>query len=141
MSNADALVVFGITGDLAKKQTFRSLYRLDRRGLLPCPVIGVAADDWSVEHLREHARESIEATGEQVDDKVFHRFADRLQYVSGDFGRTDTYQKLADALKDLPDPAFYLEIPPSLFATVARVFPKRDSSPRANVCCSETVRA
>ena len=56
---ADALVIFGITGDLAKKMTLRSLYRLERRGLLTCPVIGVAAHDWTVEHLREHARESI----------------------------------------------------------------------------------
>jgi glucose-6-phosphate 1-dehydrogenase len=119
MTEADALVIFGITGDLAKKQTYRSLYRLERRDLLPCPVIGVAADNWSVEHLRNHARESIEAAGEQIDEDVFKRFADRLRYVSGDFAKQDTYQKLADALKGLPNPAFYLEIPPSLFATVA----------------------
>ena len=84
--HADALVVFGITGDLAKKMTLRSLYRLERRGLLDLPVIGVAADDWTVEKLREHAREAIAATGEQLDEHVFERFADRLRYVSGDFG-------------------------------------------------------
>src|SRR5580693_8649669 len=54
---ADVFVVFGITGDLAKVMTFRSLYRLEKRGLLNCPVIGVAGDDWTLEHLREHARE------------------------------------------------------------------------------------
>ena len=61
---ADALVIFGITGDLAKVMTFRSLYRLERRGLLGCPIVGVAVEDWSVEHLRAHARECIEGTGE-----------------------------------------------------------------------------
>ena len=59
---ADALVVFGITGDLARKMTFRSLYRLERRKLLNQPVIGVAVDDWKVEQLAERARESIEGT-------------------------------------------------------------------------------
>jgi glucose-6-phosphate 1-dehydrogenase len=115
---ADALVVFGITGDLAKKMTLRSLYRLERRGLLKCPVIGVAVDDWTVERLREHARESIQATGEQLDEQVFARFAERLGYVSGDFTADETYKRVADALGDRKNPAFYLEIPPSLFATV-----------------------
>ena len=55
---ADVLVIFGITGDLAKVMTFQSLYRLERRGLLDCPIVGVAGDDWTLEHLREHARES-----------------------------------------------------------------------------------
>src|SRR5271167_5285060 len=82
---ADVLVIFGITGDLAKVMTFRSLYRLERRGLLSCPIIGVAGDDWTLEHLREHARECIEGTGESLDRDVFDRFAARLSYVSGDF--------------------------------------------------------
>src|ERR1700742_5005542 len=56
---ADVFVAFGITGDLAKVMTFRSLYRLERRGLLKCPVLGVAVGDWTVEHLREHARACI----------------------------------------------------------------------------------
>ena len=76
------LVVFGITGDLAKVMTFRSLYRLERRGLLDCPIVGVAADDWTVEQLREHARESIDAGGETIDEEVFERFAARLSYVA-----------------------------------------------------------
>jgi len=115
---ADALVVFGITGDLAKKMTLRSLYRLERRGLLNCPVIGVAVDDWSLEKLRDHARASIEESGEKLDDDVFSRFAERLQYVSGDFSDAGTYERLTAALKGTPFPAFYLEIPPSLFGTV-----------------------
>ena len=55
---ADVLVVFGITGDLAKVMTFRSLYRLEPRGLLDCPIVGVAVDDWTVDQLIERARAS-----------------------------------------------------------------------------------
>src|ERR1700726_961296 len=105
----DALVVFGITGDLAKKQTFRALYRLVKRGLLDLPVIGVAADDWSVDRLRDHARESIKATGEQLDENAFERFASQLSYVSGDFGGQQTYARVADSLKGAKQPVFYLE--------------------------------
>jgi glucose-6-phosphate 1-dehydrogenase len=115
---ADALVVFGITGDLARKMTFRSLYRLERRDLLGVPVIGVAVDDMSDDQLRQRARESIEQTGEQLDEDVFKRFADRLSYVKGDFGSDQTYADVARALGDHEEPVFYLEIPPSLFGTV-----------------------
>ena len=116
--DADALVVFGITGDLAKKQTFRSLYRLERRGLLGVPVIGVAGDDWSLDHLRDHARESIIASGESLDGDVFDRFASRLAYVGGDFTDAGTYERVRDAISAAKKPVFYLEIPPSLFGTV-----------------------
>ena len=115
---ADALVVFGITGDLAKKMTLRSLYRLELRNLLPGPVIGVAVDDWSVDKLRDQARASITAAGETLDEAVFQRFAQRLRFVSGDFGDEQTYRSVAAALGDGANPAFYLEIPPALFATV-----------------------
>src|SRR5437763_16499217 len=87
---ADALVVFGITGDLAKKQTFRSLYRLESRGMLSCRVVGVAADDWTLGQLRDHAREAIAEGGEQLDEQLFADFAERLRYVSGDSGQPDT---------------------------------------------------
>ncbi len=117
---ADALVVFGITGDLARKMTFRSLYRLDRRGLLEHPVIGVAVDDFDEDKLRQRARESIEQSGEEIDEKVFDRFAKRLSYVQGDFGKDDTYERVKQALGDARNPTFYLEIPPSLFATVIK---------------------
>jgi len=125
-NDSDALVIFGITGDLAKKQTLRSLYRLEGRGLLTCPVIGVAAEDWSVEHLRQHARESIEAAGEELDEEVFARLAGRLRYISGDFTDAGTYSRVAGALGEAKNPAFYLEIPPSLFATVVKGLAKVD---------------
>jgi glucose-6-phosphate 1-dehydrogenase len=114
----DALVVFGITGDLAKQMTLRSLYRLDARGLLRCRVVGVAAEDWLDETLREHAREVIAASGEQIDEQVFARFAERLTYVAGDFADEQTYARVKQALGDCTNPVFYLETPPSLFAMV-----------------------
>ena len=114
---ADVLVVFGITGDLAKVMTFRSLYRLEARGLLSCPVVGVAVDDWSVAQLVERARESIAATDE-LDEAVFKRFAARLSYVSGNFTESDTYERVAAAIKGTDFPVFYLEIPPFLFGIV-----------------------
>jgi glucose-6-phosphate 1-dehydrogenase len=121
---ADVLVVFGITGDLAKVMTFHSLYRLEARGLLGCPIVGVAAQDWSVQDLREHAREAVQTVdkegGETFDEDVFKRFADRLSYVSGDFADPGTYQQVADAIGEPSSPVFYLEIPPSLFGMVIK---------------------
>src|SRR5436190_15253797 len=115
---ADVFVVFGITGDLAKVMTFRSLYRLERRGLLDCPILGVPGDDWNVDQLRQRARESIVATGEQLDEEIFDRLAERLAYVEGDFGDSATYERVAEAIDGAESPVFYLEIPPFLFGTV-----------------------
>jgi len=115
---ADVLVIFGITGDLAKKMTFRSLYRLERRGQLDCPIVGVALDDWSEAALVDHARSSIETAGETIDEDVFGRFAQRLSMVSGDFADAKTYERVARAIEGKHTPVFYLEIPPSLFGRV-----------------------
>jgi glucose-6-phosphate 1-dehydrogenase len=120
MNAADVFVAFGITGDLAKVMTFRSLYRLERRGFLNCPVLGVSVDDWSVDHLREHARSAIEGTGEPVEDEVFERLAARLSYVQGDFGDSATYARVRSAIGSAQRPVFYLEIPPFLFGTVIK---------------------
>ena len=117
---ADVFVIFGITGDLAKVMTFHSLYRLEQRGLLSCPIVGVAVSDWSIDDLRSHARAAIEASGEQIDEAVFDRFAGRLSYVSGDFGDAGTYERVAGAIGDARSPVFYLEIPPFLFGRVIK---------------------
>src|SRR3954464_7055167 len=115
---ADVLVVFGITGDLAKVMTFRSLYRLERRGLLDCPIVGVAVDDWEVGRLPEPARAAIAGPGAPVDDQVFERLAARLSYIRGDFGDAATYERVAEAIDGAATPVFYLEIPPFLFGRV-----------------------
>jgi glucose-6-phosphate 1-dehydrogenase len=117
---ADVFVAFGITGDLAKVMTFMSLYRLERRGLIDCPILGVAVDDWTIEQLKERARDSIEGAGEKLDPKVFERFADRLSYVAGDFSDAATYERVAEAIDGAESPVFYLEIPPFLFGTVVK---------------------
>jgi glucose-6-phosphate 1-dehydrogenase len=114
----DVFVAFGITGDLAKQMTLRSLYRLERRNALHTPVVGVAVDDWTVDRLRQHARQAIADSGEPIDPDVFERFAARLDYVRGDFTDPGTYQRLASVLAGARAPAFYLEIPPFLFGTV-----------------------
>jgi glucose-6-phosphate 1-dehydrogenase len=117
-TQADVLVIFGITGDLARVMTFHSLYRLEARGLLDCPIVGVAVDDWSLDQLVQRARDSIVGTGEQLDESVFGRLAARFSYVQGDFADDATYTRVADAIGDAKTPVFYLEIPPFLFGRV-----------------------
>ncbi|MCB0947926.1 MAG: glucose-6-phosphate dehydrogenase, partial [Mycobacterium sp.] len=132
-ATGDVLVIFGITGDLARKMTFRSLYRLERRGKLDCPIVGVALDDWSAATLREHARTAIVNTGETIDEDVFERFAARLTMVSGDFADPKTYDRVAKALKGKHNPVFYLEIPPSLFGRVVQGLVGANLTARARV--------
>ena len=117
---ADVLVVFGITGDLAKVMTFHSLYKLEQRGLIDCPIVGVAVEDWTVDDLVKRARESIEGAGETIDGSTFDRFAARLSYVSGDFTDGAVYERVGRAIGDAHTPVFYLEIPPFLFGTVVK---------------------
>ena len=95
---ADVFVIFGITGDLAKVMTFRSLYRLEQRGLLDCPIVGVAVDDWTEDQLIERARDSIVGTGEELDPAVFDRLAARLSYVQGDFADDAAYERVGEAI-------------------------------------------
>jgi glucose-6-phosphate 1-dehydrogenase len=130
---ADVFVAFGITGDLAKVMTFQALYLLEARGLLNCPVVGVAVDDWNVDQLRERARESIVNTGTHLDEKVFDRFAKRLAYVEGDFGDSATYERVAEAIDGAESPVFYLEIPPFLFGRVVEGLAERGLTKNARV--------
>ena len=117
---ADVLAIFGISGDLAKKMTFRALYRLEAAGKLDLPIVGVAIDDWDDEKLRRHAREAIGATVGSPDEDVFDRLAGRLSYVQGDYEDSGTFQRVGKALGDAKRPVFYLEIPPALFARVVQ---------------------
>jgi glucose-6-phosphate 1-dehydrogenase len=117
-ANADVLTIFGISGDLAKKMTFRALYRLEAGGKLNCPIVGVAIDEWTSEQLREHAREAVTKTVRDPDQDVLSRLAERLTYVQGDYAEAGTFENVARAIGEAKRPVFYLEIPPSLFATV-----------------------
>jgi glucose-6-phosphate 1-dehydrogenase len=116
----DTLVVFGISGDLAKKMTFEALYQLERRGDLDCRIVGVAIDEWDDEKLRKHAREAIAATVTDPDPGVVDRLCARMAYVAGDYKQDDTYERLQATLGEYRNPVFYLETPPSLFAEVVR---------------------
>jgi glucose-6-phosphate 1-dehydrogenase len=130
---ADVLVIFGITGDLAKKMTLRSLYRLERRTLLDCPIIGVARDAWSHDQACAHARQAIMDSGEPLDDEVFERLCGRISMVAGDYGDAKTYTAVADAIEGKQQPVFYLEIPPSLFGRVVEGLAGAGLTTRARV--------
>jgi glucose-6-phosphate 1-dehydrogenase len=130
---ADALVIFGITGDLARKMTFPSLYRLEVAGRLDCPIIGVAKDDWSEDRLVASVREALQAADEAVEEKAFDRLARRLTYLQGDFADPGTYEELAGRLKGTSRPLFYLEIPPALFAPVVAALGQAGLTAQARV--------
>jgi glucose-6-phosphate 1-dehydrogenase len=115
---SDALVVFGVTGDLAFKQIFPALHAMIRHGNLNVPVLGVARAGWSLEQLRARARESLEGHGD-VDPAASQKLCGLLRFVGGDYEDPATYQRLREALNGSERPAYYLAIPPSIFATVA----------------------
>jgi glucose-6-phosphate 1-dehydrogenase len=115
---ADALILFGISGDLARKKLFSALYDLTAAGGLDMPVIGVASSDWDDEALRLHAREALEEAGEPIDDKVFARLAANLCYVAGDYRDAATYADIAKRATGSSCTVSYLAIPPSLFDDV-----------------------
>ncbi|HZC52347.1 MAG TPA: glucose-6-phosphate dehydrogenase [Mycobacterium sp.] len=131
--SSNLLVIFGITGDLARKMTFRALYRLEARKLLDCPILGVASDDMSVEKLIERARESIGDAGEKIDDAVFDRLAGRLDYLHGDVSDSALYSRLAEMIGSDYRPLYYLEMPPSLFAPIVENLAKVGLLERARV--------
>ncbi|MFO7589237.1 MAG: glucose-6-phosphate dehydrogenase [Gemmatimonadota bacterium] len=114
----DALVLFGVTGDLAMKKLIPALHRMAGSGSLPDRVIGVARSDWSDEDLVAHARDSVERHGGGIDAAAFERLARALRYVAGDYREAETYERLARALGSADRPLMYLSIPPSMFDTV-----------------------
>ncbi|MFJ2895310.1 glucose-6-phosphate dehydrogenase [Streptomyces sp. NPDC087218] len=124
LERSDALVLFGISGDLAKKMLLPALYRLTEAGKLGVPVIGVAATDWDDAALREHARQAVLATGADIDEEVFARFAAGLSIVTGDFTDGDLFTRLRDSVGKFGFVTHYLAIPPALFTTVAAALAK-----------------
>ena len=115
---SDALVLFGATGDLARKMIFPALLRLAQTDALPATVVGVAISDWSTEDLVSYARTAIDEAEGEVDETAFERLATALRYVAGDYRDATTYDRLARALGSCTRPLLYLAIPPSLFETV-----------------------
>ncbi|MGB3894085.1 MAG: glucose-6-phosphate dehydrogenase, partial [Mycolicibacter sinensis] len=108
-ATSELLVIFGITGDLARKMTFRALYRLERRKLLDCPILGVASDDITIDELLDRAAEAIRKTGEPFDEAVFDRLAKRMSYLHGDVTDAALYEQLAERVGADKQCLYYLE--------------------------------
>ena len=117
-SRSDALVIFGVTGDLAHKMIFPALYAMAKRGDLTVPVIGVALPDWSQADLNKRVTDGIKRSGGIDDRRALDHLLSRLSYVSGDYKDQDTFAAIKKALAAARRPAHYLAIPPSLFETV-----------------------
>ena len=115
---SDALVVFGVTGDLARKQIFPALYAMCQRGTLKVPVIGVASSPLTIEDLRARARTSIEQSHPACDQAALAQLLNSLRYVSGNYREAATFDALRVALGEAQRPAHYLAIPPALFPSV-----------------------
>ena len=117
---SDALVLFGVTGDLAHKMIFPALYAMAKRGALKVPVVGVASSKWSLAQLRKRATDSVRRSGGIDDRRALRRLLSLLSYVDGDYNDPRTFQALKKKLGNARRPAHYLAIPPALFATVIK---------------------
>jgi glucose-6-phosphate 1-dehydrogenase len=119
LGRSDALVFFGITGDLAYKKIFPALHAMARRGKLDVPVVGFARSNWTREQVIERARESITAHGE-LDEAAFARLTSLIRYVDGDYNDPATFTRLKQELGASTRPLHYLAIPPSVFSVVVK---------------------
>ena len=130
---SDLLVIFGITGDLARKMTYRALYRLESNDQLNFSIVGVASDDMTLEELVERARRAIGESGEKIEDAVFDRLAHRFSYLHGDVTDPELYGRLAKLMGSGRRPLYYLEMPPALFAPIVENLAKADLLESARV--------
>ena len=119
-NRADALVLFGATGDLAKRKLFPALYNMARHGHLGVPVIGVARDTWTDEAFCRHAAESMETNIHNADPVIVSQATKGLDLVTGDYSNIDTFRSLKDTLDRLgsKNAVFYLAIPPAAFELI-----------------------
>ncbi len=131
---SDALVLFGATGDLAKKKIFPALYHMEHEGHFEVSVVvGVSSSEWTDDELRERARESITAAVKEPDEAAVKSLLARMCYVAGDYRDPSTFDILAKALKGTERPLFYLAIPPALFDDVVEGLMKVKLSQNARV--------
>ena len=117
--HSDAFVFFGATGDLAHKKIFPALQAMIRHGELDMPIIGIARAGWSLDKLRERARDSVQKNG-GIDEAAFAKLASLMRYVDGDYTDPATYGSVCRALDGAQRPLHYLAIPPSMFGTVVQ---------------------
>jgi glucose-6-phosphate 1-dehydrogenase len=119
-SHSDALVIFGVTGDLAHKMIFPALYALAKKGDLNIPIIGVAFPKWSLARLHNRVTDSIKRAGGIDSQRALKDLLSRFSYVSGDYNEPGTFAAIKKALGRAKRPAHYLAIPPSMFETVIK---------------------
>jgi glucose-6-phosphate 1-dehydrogenase len=129
---SDSLVFFGATGDLAYRKIFPALQALVRRGRLDLPIVGVAKSGWRRDELIERARASVNEAG-VYDQAAFDKLASLLRYVDGDYNDPETFRRLEVELGGSQRPAYYLAIPPSLFARVVEQLASLKNSGQARV--------
>lgn len=130
---ADCLVLFGATGDLAYKKLYPALHALQKRGKLDIPVVGIAREGWSLAKLRDRIRASLTDAGVPEDDEAAKQLLHCVKYVHGDYNDPDSFTHLAEAMKGVHLPVFYLAIPPSLFGDVVAALAEHDLTPNARV--------
>src|SRR5215475_8524 len=130
---SDAFVFFGATGDLAYKKIFPALHNMVRHGALKCPVIGVAKSGWTLDKLRDRARDSINKHGGGVNEAVFAQLIERLHYIDGDYADPDVFRRLRQEMGGAASPIHYLAIPPSMFTTVVEQLDKSACSSNARI--------
>src|SRR5450759_687160 len=115
---SDALVLFGVTGDLAHKMILPALYAMAKRGVLTVPVIGIASPKWNLARLRARVKDGLQPSGGIDSQPVLHQLLSKFKYVIGDYNDPGIFKAIKVALGRARRPAYYLAIPPSLFATV-----------------------
>ncbi len=133
LPHSDAFVFFGATGDLAYKKIFPALQSMIRQGMLEVPVIGVAKSGWTLEQLRDRARDSLLKHGGGVDEAAFSRLCELLSYIDGDYRDDKTYSELRAKLGNAQCPTHYLAIPPSMFPVVVQGLAKSGCAQNARV--------
>ena len=130
---ADVLVLFGATGDLAKKKLFPALYDLEELGQLDMPVIGVASSKWTQEVFRNNVESAIRARKSDADEDVLAKVRDEVQLIVGDYNNPETFVELAEAIKGYKLPVIYLAIAPEFFATITKSLADVGITKRARV--------
>ena len=117
---ADALVLFGATGDLAKKKLFPALYDLQELNELDVQIFGVASSKWTQEVFRDNVETAIRTRKPDADEKVLSKLLSEMQLLVGDYEDPETFVRLAELIKDFKLPVIYLAIAPEHFAKITQ---------------------
>ncbi|MEV4142650.1 glucose-6-phosphate dehydrogenase [Amycolatopsis sp. NPDC049691] len=130
IAGPSSLVIFGVTGDLARKKLMPAIYDLANRGLLPAgfSLVGFARRDWEHQDFGELVHDSVkEHARTPFKESVWNRLAEGIRFVQGTFDDDDAFDRLAETVRELDkergtggNTAFYLSIPPGAFPVVTK---------------------